>query len=251
MSEKILNIWKEIIYLSAKYSDYSDSQKNKLLEKFQNYKDEIWEWNCKYSQTVLWFIQDLEADIQAGRKLEIDNIEHDNYLENYFVTQRELNHYNNLIDSNIYRAIFDEYFWERDEEKIEMLTKKMVENFIQEYKKLTPENIAQNLLIFSWFDKKIISQWLKNLYKIFTLLPNNKQLFIELRKINSLYYQLIQEVYTHWVHMFHQEKYNIYYAKFIKNKSISKLKKIDASKQFFRTGNPSYEYKQLLIKLRY
>ena len=161
----------------------------------------------------MWFIEDLESDIQAGRKLEIDSIEHDNYLENYFVTQRELNHYNNLLNSNIYREIFDEFYKNRNPEKIWELTQKLTQNFIQEYKKLYPENIAKNLLIFSHFDKKIISEWLKNLYKIFTLLPNNSELFIELRKINSLYYQLIQEVYTQWVQMYHAKKYNVYFSK--------------------------------------
>jgi hypothetical protein len=89
--------------------------------------------------------------------LEIDSIDHDNYLENYFITLREINHYNNLINSNIYRDIFDDFYNDRNPEKILSLTKKISNNFENEYIKLSPENIAKNLLIFSNFDKKIIS----------------------------------------------------------------------------------------------
>lgn len=251
MSEKILDIWKQVVYLAAKYSNYSDEEKEKLIDKFWKYREAIWEWNCKYSRTVLWFIQDLELDINAWRKLEIDDIQHDNYLENYFISKRELLHYNKLIDKNIYRKIFDEFNSSRNLDTIEKLTKQLVKNFISEYKNLSPENIAKNLLIFSNFDKKVISDWLKNLYKVFTLLPNNKELFIELRKINSLYYQLIQQVYTSWVDKYHKKDFNIFYATFTKQNNSSKLEKIDASKQSYRTGNPDYEYRQLLLKLRY
>lgn len=251
MSEKILNIWKEIVYLAAKYSNYSEKDKNKILKKFWEYKREIWERECKYSKTVLGFIEDLESDISSWRKLEIDSIDHDNYLENYFITQREVNHYNNLINSNIYREIFDDFYNDRNPEKILSLTKKISNNFENEYIKLSPENIAKNLLIFSNFDKKIISDWLKNLYKIFTLMPNNSDLFIELRKINSLYYQLIQEVYSHGIKHYNNEDYTIYYARFIKDNDNITLKKINASQMNFRTGNHKYEYKQLLLKLRY
>lgn len=251
MSEKILDIWKQVVYLAAKYSNYSDEEKEKLIDKFWKYREAIWEWNCKYSRTVLWFIQDLELDINAWRKLEIDDIQHDNYLENYFISKRELLHYNKLIDKNIYRKIFDESNSSRNLDTIEKLTKQLVKNFISEYKNLSPENIAKNLLIFSNFDKKVISDWLKNLYKVFTLLPNNKELFIELRKINSLYYQLIQQVYTSWVDKYHKKDFNIFYATFTKQNNSSKLEKIDASKQSYRTGNPDYEYRQLLLKLRY
>lgn len=251
MSEKILDIWKQVVYLAAKYSNYSDEEKEKLIDKFWKYREAIWEWNCKYSRTVLWFIQDLELDINAWRKLEIDDIQHDNYLENYFISKRELSHYNKLIDKNIYRKIFDEFNSSRNLDTIEKLTKQLVKNFISEYKNLSPENIAKNLLIFSNFDKKVISDWLKNLYKVFTLLPNNKELFIELRKINSLYYQLIQQVYTSWVDKYHKKDFNIFYATFTKQNNSSKLEKIDASKQSYRTGNPDYEYRQLLLKLRY
>lgn len=251
MSEKILDIWKQVVYLAAKYSNYSDKEKDRLIDKFWEYREVLWEWNCKYSRTVLWFIQDLESDIYAWRKLEIDDIQHDNYLENYFISKRELSHYNKLIDKNIYRKIFDEFNSSRNLDIIEKLTKQLVKNFVSEYKNLSPENIAKNLLIFSNFDKKVIWDWLKNLYKVFTLLPNNKELFIELRKINSLYYQLIQEVYTFWVDKYHKKDFNVFYATFTKQNNSSKLEKIDASKQSYRTGNPDYEYRQLLLKLRY
>ncbi len=255
MENKIIQIWKEIIYLAAKYTNYSQDEKVKILKKFWEYKSQLNNKNCKYTQTVLWFIRDLENDIIENRKLEIDTIQHDNYLENYFISKREINHYNKLIDTDIYREIFDEFYNNKNPEKILQLTQKLWQHFIEEYKNISAENIAKNLLIFSDFDKKIISQALKNLYKIFTLLPNNSQLFLELRKINSLYYSLIQEVYRYWVSNYNKEEYNIFYMKFItkikNNQKIHHLEKIDASRQDFRTWNPKYEYKQLLIKLKY
>ena len=171
MDNKIIQIWKEVIYLAAKYTNYSEKEKKNILSKFDEYKKEIWTNDDKYSNTILWFIQDLESDIQENRKLQIDSIMHDDYLENYFVTKREINHYNNLLNSNIYREIFDEFYWDKNKDKILELAKKLSLNFEEEYKKINSKDIAKNLLMFSYFDKKIISEWLKNLYKIFTLLP--------------------------------------------------------------------------------
>lgn len=255
MNNKIIQIWKEVIYLAAKYTNYSEKEKKSILSKFNEYKKEIWTNHDKYSNTVLSFIQDLEVDIQENRKLRIDSISHDDYLENYFVTKREINHYNNLLNSNIYREIFDEYYWDKNKDKILELAKKLSLNFEEEYKNINSKNIAKNLLIFSYFDKKIISEWLKNLYKIFTLLPNNSQLFLELRKINSLYYSLIQEVYQNGVYYYNKQEFNIYFMKFsTKIQDWEKnhvLEKTNASFEWFRTWNAKYEYKQLLLKLKY
>ncbi len=255
MKNKIIQIGKEVIYLCAKYSNYSQEDKTKILKKFWEYKSQLNDENCKYTQTVLWFIQDLENDIIENRKLQIDSIQHDDYLENYFVSKREITHYNNLLNWKIYREIFDEFYGQKDENKILILAKKLSQNFQDEYKNISCENIAKNLLIFSNFDKKIISQWLKNLYKIFTLLPNNSQLFIELRKINSLYYSLIQEVYQNWVSFYNKDDYNVFFMKFsskeIGGGKTHNLIKSNASLEWFRTWNPKYEYKQLLLKLRY
>jgi hypothetical protein len=46
--------------LSAKYSNYTEDEKKKLLKKFSTYKKELSKSSSKYSETINNFLIDLE-----------------------------------------------------------------------------------------------------------------------------------------------------------------------------------------------
>jgi hypothetical protein len=251
---KIIEIWKEIIYIAGKYSIYSDQEKDQILDKFKKYKKILNKDLSKYSYTVLDFILDLEWDIKSGRKLHIDNVDHDDFLENYFVTQREISHYNNLIDEDLFIDIFEEVRWNKNIQVIESKIKLLEIIFTKEIQLISHENIAKNLMIFTLFERKIAAKALKRLYSFLMMIPWNEESSIILRKMISSYYILIQEVYKSWIKYFYENNYNVYYMRFLSEivnwEKIKTLKKYNASQLDFRTWNPKYEYKVLLKKLR-
>jgi hypothetical protein len=253
MENKIIEIWKEIIYLSAKYSNYTEEEKNKLLVKFNEYKIILSKGNSKYSDTVNDFLIDLESDLTAGRKLQIDKIDHDDYLENYFISQREINHYNSLIDEKLYNKIFEEINTQKDLEKITKYLLKLEKNFSKQIKLISSENISKNLLIFSLFEKKLVSNALKNLSSFTLTIPNSK---LQLQLIHKLIHQhnnLIQKIYLKWIENYRSKTFNVFYMKFeseiINGEKIKNLKKYNSVQRNFRTWNPEYEYKKILKKI--
>lgn len=253
MENKIIEIWKEIIYLSAKYSTYTEEEKKKLLKKFKDYKKVLSKDNSKYSNTINNFLIDLEADLQAGRKLEIDTIDHDDYLENYFISQREINHYNSLINEEIYNNIFKEINSSKNLEKINKYLNDLVEIFNEHIMLISTENISKNLLIFSLFEKKLVSKALRNLSIFINTIPHCEN---EINTINNLinkHNTIIQNIYLDWVNNLRNKSYNTYYMRFeseiINWEKVKNLKKYNSSQMNFRTGNSDYEYKKLLKKI--
>jgi len=251
---KIIEIWKEIIYIAGRYSVYTDQEKESILNKFKKYKKALHKDSSQYSNTVLEFIIDLEWDIKAGRKLQIDNVDHDDFLENYFVTQREISHYNNLINEDLFIEIFEEVKWSKNIQILTEKTKILEANFINEIKLISHDNIAKNLMIFTLFERKITAKALKRLYSFITMIPWNEECSIILRNMISLYYTLIQEVYKSGIKCFYEWNYNVYYMRFLSEvidwEKVKNLKKYNSSQMDFRTWNPKYEYKILLKKLR-
>lgn len=253
MENKIIEIWKEIIYLSAKYSNYTDTEKKKLLKKFKEYKKVLSEDNTKYSDTVNSFLIDLEADLEASRKLQIDKIDHDDYLENYFIAQREVNHYNSLVDEKLYNKIFEVI---NSDKNLDLITKyllKLEKNFSTQIKLISSEDISKNLLIFTLFEKKLVSTALKNLSNFLISIPNSQLQVKLIHKLIIQHNKLIQKIYLQWVELYKNNSFNIYYMKFeseiINWEKIKNLKKYNSVQMNFRTWNSKYEYKKLLKKL--
>lgn len=253
MENKIIEIWKEIIYLSAKYSNYNEVEKKQLLKKFSEYKKILSKDDSKYSDTINDFLIDLESDLEAGRKLQIDKINHDDYLENYFIAQREINHYNLLINEELYNKIFEEINTNKDLNKITKYLIKLEKQFTKQIILLSSEKISKNLLIFSLFEKKLVSKALKNLSSFLTTIPNSK---LQLQLVHRLIHQhnnLIQKIYTNWIENYRSKTYNVFYMKFeseiIDWNKVKNLKKYNSVQMNFRTWNPEYEYKKLLKKI--
>lgn len=253
MENKIIEIWKEIIYLSAKYSNYTETDKKKLLKKFSEYKVILSKDNTKYSNTINEFLIDLEADLSADRKLQIDKIDHDDYLENYFISQREVNHYNSLIDEKLYNKIFEVINTTKDLDKINKQLIKLENNFSKQIKQISSENISKNLLIFTLFEKKLVSKALKNLSNFLITIPNSDLQLQLIHKLISQHNKLIQQIYLQWVEFYKNKSYNIYYMKFLSEiinwEKVKNLKKYNSVQMNFRTWNPQYEYRKLLKKI--
>lgn len=253
MTNKIVEIWKEIIYLSAKYTNYTEEEKSKLIKKFKEYKKILNKDDSEYSNTVNLFLIDLQADLEAGRKLQIDSIEHDDYLENYFISQREINHYNSLINEDLYISIFNEINWDKNYKIIDKLVDDLSENFLKEVLLISAEKISKNLLIFTLFEKKLVSKALRNLYKYLYSIPQSKNSLIKLNLMIEKHNILIQKIYTHWIEYYNSDKFNIYYMKFvtiiIQWEKVKNLKKYNSSQMHFRTWNAKYEYKKILKKI--
>lgn len=240
--EEILDIAKKLIVISVKYkTKISKKEKEEILNIFYDYEEKLKNDNTKYAKTVLWFLLDLKDDLNNNRKLNIDKISSDEYLENFLVTKNEVLIYNNLILEKSYRKIFDELIWTKNNKIIEEELKKIIDNFETKIKKLNLKIISKNLLIFVYLKEKNIGNYLKELY-IFLNKINQKQ---EILKLIKKYKNINLEI----------KKYSIeYFKKWDFNYKILKLKKealkfIDITKTWYKTWNPKYEYKKLIKKL--
>jgi ribosomal protein L22 len=184
--QEILDIAKELILITAKYKkNINESKKQKLLNVFSKYENKLKKEETKYAQTILSFVVDLKNDLISGKKLNIDKISTDEYLENYLLTKNELMIYNSLILKESYRKIFDELNKEKKDTKIiEKNLEKLIKNFINNSKKLNTKIIAQNLLIFTSFERTIAKKYLINLYNHLTDINHKRMIFSLIEQYN-------------------------------------------------------------------
>ncbi len=243
--QEILDIAKELIKISAKFAVVKDiKQKRKLLKIFENFEEKLVSDKTKYSKTILGFLLDLKEDLESWKKLNIDNLSSDEYLENYLLVKHELNTYNKLIDINAYRIIFNELNKKNPNNKI---IKENLEEFINIFvlnlKELNLKVIAQNLLIFISFDRIIAKKYLKNLF--IYLKDNEKQ---KIYNLLILYNNWLKKIKDYSIYYYRSWKINYKYLGF-KNenwKTILDDKIIDYSKIWERTGFVKYEYLKLI-----
>jgi len=247
--QEILDIAKELILISAKYFwKITEENKKKLFNKFDEYEKKLEKDNTKYSKTILEFVLDLKNDLLSGRKLNIDKISSDEYLENYLITKNELKIYNSLIDLKIYREIFDGLNTKNyNNKKIDELLEKFIKNFLKNSKKLNSKIIAQNILIFTSFDRIIASKYLKNLY-LFLNENSQKQKILDLINFEN---RKIFKVKQYSIKFYQKNNFNYKYLGFknINWKTILSEKIVDCSKIEERTWLAKYEYKKLLKQL--
>lgn len=237
--EKIIEIWKKLIHLAWTNSKWIRNDK-KLLEQIESYESELGWDKTKYSNVILWFIKDLKSDLLAWRELNIDSIDSDEYLENYFITKNEVQIFNNLIPKKEYRLLFDKKT--KNHNEIYQIIEKQ---FLKQLKSLNSKNIAKNLLIFTLFNKDKPLDWLSRIKLI------SSKINLDIAKINKLiilYKNFIKQVYVDWVTFYKKEQFNYKFIKFSWDNIDSKSK--DASKVWFRSWNANFEFKQLLIRLK-
>lgn len=250
--EEILKIAKEIIFFTATYEHKKNTIDTKeVLEKLKKYREKI-NWEDKYSKTVLWFITDIEWDIIDGRKVNIDSSKSDDYLENYFLTKNEISIYNNLILKDKYREIFD--ILQKDNIDLEKAKKIIIEinnNFLNTINQLDSKIIAKNLLIFSLFTRNLPSEAFIRLDAIISKFSELKEEKKKISTMSKKYNLFLKQVVSDWIRFYKSKTYNY---KFLNYKFISWELEInnnssDASKVWFRSGNPDYEYKKILFSI--
>lgn len=248
--QEILDIWKELIIISAKYWNVSSKKdKELILNKFDKYELKLNSNNTKYSNLILWFLLDLKGDLLNWRKLNIDSLNTDEYLENYLLTKNELINYNKLILTDSYRTIFNELnkIFDSNNDLIDNELTKLSKNFNTHIKKLNSNIIAQNFLIFSSFKNNIAKNYLANLFN-FVKNPNQKKIILDLLEQITIFTKDVKKFgrlyYTKW-------NYNYKFLKFqsIDWKTELSNNIIDSSKTWKRTWFIKYEYGKLIKKL--
>lgn len=249
-TEKILKIWKEIIYIAWFYKDYLEKDKQKIEKKLLSYKQELsWSENI-YSKKLIFFIDDLLWDLAKNKPLQIDILFEDDFIWNYYDSSKQVNFYNSLIDLKIYKKIIT------NENKIEnnKLFINLYKNFEKNFLELKVEKISNLLLIFTIF--KIISpkKYLSRLFdfrkKIWLSYENTKKLI----KMIKSYEYFLNKLYKISLKNLETKNFSYKYIKISKQweEKDFQLNFIleDASKYDFRTWNHLYEYKNLIKNLK-
>ena len=140
------------------------NKKDLLLEKINKIESKLENHNLKYKDIALKFIKDIKDDIEAGREINIDSTNNDEYTDNFFKTKIEIQNYNKLILEESYKAICENiYSDEKDLELVKKYFQEIEDNFLKYFTKLNIEIIAQNLLIYTSFKRKNIYQALNRL----------------------------------------------------------------------------------------
>lgn len=241
--EEIIKIWKEVILLVVKYNN-SKTKKSKedIIKTLDKYENNLEKDKTKYANIVLEFVIDIKNDLIAWRKLNIDNSNSDEYLENYFITQNEISIFNKLILKKEYYLLF-----EKEVKNYDKLFEDINNNFINNFKKLSYKNIAKNLLVFTLFNRIKPLDALYRMDVLFSSKLKNEKLVLKNRELINTYLSFIEQVYKAWIIYYKNGKYNYKFIKF----SWDELDSItsDASKVNFRTWNPKFEYRELLKKL--
>ncbi len=249
---EVIEIWRQIIYLSWYYKNYDSSVKEKIDRKLQKFRQKLEKNTDKYSKKLVRFIDDLVWDLAKNKPLQIDEIFEDDFVGNYYNIKKQVEIYNNLIDEKLYKQICHSESLSVGYKILEWQIEKFYNNFKQNYKKLDTKIISSSLLIFTSFEYKSPKKYLLRLYK----LKNNFSLK-SIRKIEQMlqaYDFFLEEIYNLWLKNLENNTINYKYIKASKNKTNENIsinfKLIDTSKTWFRIWKVRYEYSELLKKLR-
>lgn len=230
------------------------NNKKILIEKINKLEIDLKTSKWKYKDVALSFINDVREDIKEWREINIDKIKNDEYIENYFITKLQININNSLILENEYNIILNE-FLNKNKPNLKIIknsTKKMYSHFIKINKKVDIKIIAQNLLIFTTFERK---KPYSALYRLWLLFKDITELENEYRKINSLIFlnnKKIAEIKKYWLYILNKKSYNYHYIAFNKSGENYNVSEniVDTSKAKYRSGNPKFEYSNLLKNIK-
>lgn len=245
-TQEIIKIWKEVIYISWYYKNYESSQKSKIENHLLKYKEKLYWSENPYSKRITIFIDDLLDDLSKNRPLEIDKIFEDDFVWNYYDTILQNKIYNNLIDFEVYRKIFDELEKDKNFEEFYL-------NFSKNFKKLDAKIISKNLLIFTIFEIIPVKKYLNRLWIFRKKLNFSSTSIKNLEKILLSYNNFIEKIYKIWLKNLKEKIFSYKYIKIDKiweEKDFElKFNLFDASRQKFRTWDILFEYKEVLKNL--
>ncbi len=226
--------------------------KNKLKEIINKYRILIQAKNSRYKKIAESYLNDIEEDINNNIEINIDSSSNDEYLENYFISKRQAEIYNRLIDKDIYLELISLLKEKKlNKSKINEKNKKLIENFNKYYKLLSANKIAKNLLIFNTIKKENNYEYYYRLGALY----NNYQMHEEIKTINQIINKiniLNSNVYNYWIQNLKNNSFNYKYLHFKKtweNYEIWDMV-IDSSIVNYRTWLAKFEYKIALKKIK-
>ena len=247
-----LKIAKELIFLAWTYNTKKKKEDSKIIiEKIESYKKDI-DTTEKNHKTILNFIEDIKNDLLSWKEINLDSSSSDEYIENYFITKNEIDIYNNLILLKQYREVFDILQTkDRDFEKVRNLISEINLNFNKSLKELNSKNIAKNLLIFTIFTRNLPTEAFSRLHSVlakFTMLKEEKKIVSTMSKS---YNAFIRQIVSDWMKFFKTKTYNYNFLHYKFNWTEIEIKDTvtNASKIWYRSGNPDYEYQKILSNI--
>ncbi len=246
---EIIKTWKEIVYIAGVYKNYKKSEKLKIEKKLKNYKIKLEKNTDKYSKKLISFLDDLLWDLAENKALQIDKIFEDDFIWNYYNTKKQVEIYNNLLDSLKYEKIISmKNLWENNK-----LLDDVYLNFKTNYNKLSVQKISSSLLIFTIFSYKSPKNSLIRLYNFRNIYKFSSKSVKKLKKMLDFYDLFLEKIYKFWLINLKNNKINYKYIKASKNKTNNNISinfsLKDASKEKWRTGLYKEEYKEILRNL--
>lgn len=248
--QKILELWKQIIYISGFYKHYKKSDKEKIVKKLESFKAKLSKNNDKYSKKLIWFLDDLLWDLAKNKPLQIDKIFEDDFVGNYYNTKKQVEIYNNLLDEKLYEKIISMKNLEKNNDFLD----KIYETFKKNYNILDKKLISSSLLIFTTFDYKSPKKDLVRLYNFRNIYKLSEKSIQKIEKILKYYELFLEKIYNFWLENLEKNTIAYKYIKASKNKTNENIaidfKLVDVSKENGRTWFYKEEYKEILRNLR-
>lgn len=249
---EIINIGRDIILRAWLLKKWSQKQKEEFLELLQDYEEKLKNISDSSANVILWFIYDLKDDIQTWKDLNIDNIEDDEYLENHLIVKNELTHFNSLIDQESFKKVFEEL--NKKEIQIQEIRKaiqKIYAGFEFHFSKISQENIAKNLLIFTQFERKLPIPALNRLLRFMEKYPELWAERILIDRLERTYKNFLRTFYNECLKCLKEKNINFKFIRFSRqnNNLCMCLNCEDASSFGLRSGDPYFEYAEILKKM--
>lgn len=243
-TSEIIQIGREIIYLAGYHKQYTKRHKEKIKQKLESYKSRLEGTTNKYSKKLLIFIDDLLRDIWDNRPLQIDSLFEDDFVGNYYFTKKQAQYYNALFPTAIYKKIL------AHNDKSNSIIEEQYHIFRENFSKLHPEVLSQNLLIFTLFQLESPKPQLKRLYIFSKNYKLSKQSKIYIRKMLQEYSLLLRQVKKYGIQTIHTQNIHHKYIRVEKwELDTFSFHLQDAAKENHRSGNLLFEYRELLKNL--
>lgn len=251
---EIINIGRDLILKAGLLKKPTTIQKEKFLKLLDNYEKKLQNQSSKYTKVIISFIHDIRSDILEDREINIDTIQDDEYIENYFVTKHEIDNFNNLINTELYEIIFDELRKNKHNKQIIIQSvKKLDTQFRSHFKKISYKNISKNLLIFTTFERQLPMPALKRLHKFLLKHDEFSNESVIIDRLERAYKEFLRVTYDCCEECYEKDLINYKFIRYTHDDTTKKLSMSlnleDASKSELRSGNPKFEYTELLKKM--
>lgn len=249
---EIINIWRDLILKAWLLGTPTPKQKEKFLKLLNFYEAKLTGDSSQYKSIILWFIKDIRWDIEMWRQINIDNIQDDEYVTNYFITKYELDNFNKLIDAESFKNIFTELQKKNyNKEKVVDAVQKIDAQFRVHFKKLSKKNISKNLLIFTQFERTLPIPALNRLIEFISHHDSLQNEILIINRLERIYKDFLRNFYKECLICLKSKKINSKFIRFSQRdwRLSLHLECEDASSFWLRSGDPIFEYEQLLKKM--